>query len=82
MNVKKIVIASGVLGLVSSTLVACSPASQNDTAIEGQGNQNSELRSVAVTVGDLGNPFFVLMGRGAEAEAKKIGGENVKFTVV
>lgn len=82
MNVKKIAIASGVLGLVSSTLVACSPASQNDTAIEGQGNQNSALNSVAITVGDLGNPFFVLMGRGAEAEAKKLGGENVKFTVV
>ena len=60
MNVKKIAIASGVLVLVSSTLVACSPASQNDTAIEGQGNQNSELRSVAITVGDLGTPSLSL----------------------
>lgn len=35
-----------------------------------------------MTVGDLGNPFFVLMGRGAEAEAKKIGGNDVRVTVV
>lgn len=84
MNVKNIAIAAGVLGLVSGTLGACSPTSQNNrAALEGnQGNQNSELRSVAVTVGDLSNPFFVLMGRGAEAEAKKIGGENVRTTVV
>lgn len=80
---KRVAIAASVLGLVSGTLVACSPASQNDrAALEGnQGNQNTKLRSVAVTVGDLSNPFFVLMGRGAEAEAKKIGG-NVRTTVV
>ncbi len=41
-----------------------------------------KLRSVSVTVGDLSNPFFVVMGQGAEQEAKKIGGENVKFTIV
>lgn len=69
---KKIAIASGVLGLVSSTLVACSPAFQNDTAIEGnQGNQNSELNLLAVIVGDLGNPFFVLMGRERRQKQKK-----------
>lgn len=80
---KKIAIAAGVLGLVGGTLVACSPAQNNRAAIEGnQGNRNSELRSVSVTVGDLSNPFFVLMGRGAEVEAKKLGGENVRTTVV
>ena len=38
-----------------------------------------ELKSVAVTVGDLGNPFFVQIARGAEAKAKEVN-PNVKFT--
>ena len=38
-----------------------------------------ELKSVAVTVGDLGNPFFVQIARGAEAKAKEIN-PKVKFT--
>lgn len=77
-------IATSVLACVSSTLVACSPAAQtNRVALEvDESNQNTKLKSVAVTVGDLSNPFFVLMGRGAEAEAKKIGGETVRTTVV
>jgi ribose transport system substrate-binding protein len=73
--------AVGVLGLISSTLVACSPATQT-TGSAPEGNQTSKLKSVALTVGDLSNPFFVLMGRGAEAEAKRIGGDNVRTTVV
>jgi ribose transport system substrate-binding protein len=38
-----------------------------------------KLNSVAVTVGDLGNPFFVQIAHGAEAAAKKIN-PSVKFT--
>jgi ribose transport system substrate-binding protein len=38
-----------------------------------------KLNAVAVTVGDLGNPFFVQIAHGAEAEAKKIN-PSVKFT--
>jgi ribose transport system substrate-binding protein len=38
-----------------------------------------KLNGVAVTVGDLGNPFFVQIAHGAEAEAKKIN-PSVKFT--
>ena len=37
-----------------------------------------ELKSVAVTVGDLGNPFFVQIAHGAEAKAKEIN-PKVKF---
>src|ERR1700761_8466200 len=37
-----------------------------------------KLNVVAVTVGDLGNPFFVQIARGAEAAAKKIN-PGVKF---
>jgi ribose transport system substrate-binding protein len=38
-----------------------------------------KLNAVAVTVGDLGNPFFVQIAHGAEAQAKKIN-PSVKFT--
>jgi ribose transport system substrate-binding protein len=38
-----------------------------------------KLNGVAVTVGDLGNPFFVQIAHGAEASAKKIN-PGVKFT--
>jgi ribose transport system substrate-binding protein len=69
-------VAAGVVGFASSLLIACSPTPQN------QGNANTKLKSVAVTVGDLSNPFFVLMGRGAELEAKKLGGAGVRTTVV
>ncbi|MBD2124440.1 ABC transporter substrate-binding protein [Trichocoleus sp. FACHB-262] len=87
MNVKRVAIAAGALSLASSALVACSPAAPNNRlAVEGnQGNPSKEavkLKSVAVTVGDLSNPFFVLMGRGAEEEAKRIGGEDVRVTLV
>ena len=37
-----------------------------------------KLDVVAVTVGDLGNPFFVQIAHGAQAAAKKIN-PNVKF---
>lgn len=40
------------------------------------------LRSVGLTVGDLGNPFFVQIARGAEARAKELGGPGVKFSAV
>jgi len=40
------------------------------------------LRSVGLAVGDLGNPFFVQVARGAEAKARELGGAGVKFTAV
>jgi ribose transport system substrate-binding protein len=45
------------------------------------GAADKPLRSVGVTVGDLANPFFVAIGKGAEGEAKKIN-PNVKVTLV
>ncbi|MDQ2693778.1 MAG: ABC transporter substrate-binding protein [Pseudomonadota bacterium] len=44
--------------------------------------QDKELKSVGVTLGNLGNPFFVTMAKGAEQKAKEIGGDGVKVTVV
>jgi ribose transport system substrate-binding protein len=42
---------------------------------------DKQLKSVAVTVGDLGNPFFVQVAHGAEAKAKGIN-PDVKFTAL
>jgi len=81
MNVKRVAIAISLAGLVSSALVACTdqpPGSQSNTQEGG----STELTSVGVTVGDLGNPFFVQVGEGAEAGAKQIGGDDVETTVV
>ncbi|MBD2355649.1 ABC transporter substrate-binding protein [Tolypothrix sp. FACHB-123] len=58
---------------------------KNVTDISTQTNKsdrNPKLRSVGVTLGDLSNPFFVVMAQGAEKEAKNIGGSDVKVTVV
>ncbi len=74
-------IAAGMVGLAGSVFVACTPNAQTSRN-SSQDTQRGELKSIAVTVGDLSNPFFVLMGRGAEAEAKKIGGDRVRATVV
>ncbi len=43
--------------------------------------QSKKLNSVAVTVGDLGNPFFVQIAHGAEAKAKQIN-PQVKFNAL
>ncbi len=43
--------------------------------------QSRKLNSVAVTVGDLGNPFFVQVAHGAEEKAKEIN-KDVKFTAL
>ncbi|ENK3488587.1 ABC transporter substrate-binding protein [Escherichia coli] len=44
--------------------------------------QAKELKSIGVTVGDLANPFFVQITKGAELEARKLAGDNVKVTLV
>ncbi|MDO8543876.1 MAG: ABC transporter substrate-binding protein [Opitutaceae bacterium] len=40
------------------------------------------LKSVGLTVGDLGNPFFVQVAKGAEAKARELGGAGVKFSAL
>lgn len=86
---KRIAIATSILAFLGGTLVGCTNADQNNTSQNipratqvKDTNQNVKLRSVGVTVGDLSNPFFVVMGEGAEAEAKKIGGNDIKVTTV
>jgi ribose transport system substrate-binding protein len=85
--VNNIAIAAGILCLVGGTLFGCTNTANNSQAINAsmqskQEKGNAELQSVGVTVGDLSNPFFVVMAQGAEEAAKKIGGDNVRVTVV
>ncbi|MEH2165624.1 MAG: ABC transporter substrate-binding protein [Nostoc sp.] len=91
MNVKKIAIAASILGLLSSTVIGCTNNSQNgNTATNSDTNTSAaskgvtgdaKLRAVGFTVGDLSNPFFVVMGQAVEAAAKKFGGNDVKVIV-
>ena len=83
-------IIASILGLVSGTLVSCTNNSQNgnnaanviNTSAKSKAvTGNRKLRSVAFTVGDLSNPFFVFMGQAVETEAKRIGGNDVKVIV-
>ncbi len=76
---KQVAIAFGLFSLVSSTLASCAAPPQNT---QSSNNRDTKLSSVAVTVRDLGNPFFVQIGKGAEAEAKKLGGGDVRTTLV
>ncbi|HBB31926.1 MAG TPA: transcriptional regulator [Cyanobacteria bacterium UBA8803] len=76
---KRVAIAFGLFSLVSSTLASCTGPPEN---AQSGNQQNTDLSSVAVTVRDLGNPFFVQIGEGAEAAAKKLGGEDTKTTLV
>jgi ribose transport system substrate-binding protein len=78
-EVKTVAIALGLFSLVSSVLASCTGPPQNTQSSK---NRDSKLSSVAVTVRDLGNPFFVQIGKGAEAAAKRLGGKNVRTTLV
>jgi ribose transport system substrate-binding protein len=40
------------------------------------------IKAIGITVGDLANPFFVAIGKGAEDTAKKISGPDVRVTTV
>jgi ribose transport system substrate-binding protein len=83
MNANKIAIATSLLCLVGGTLFGCTNASSDGDATNvSMRKEDAKLNSVGVTVGDLSNPFFVVMAEGAEQEAKKIGGDNVRVTTV
>lgn len=44
--------------------------------------QSQELDGVGLTLGNMGNPFFVQVARGAEAKAKELAGDGVQVTAV
>ncbi|MCL1474694.1 ABC transporter substrate-binding protein [Argonema antarcticum] len=76
---KRVAIAFGLFSLVSSALASCAAPPQNT---QSSNKRETKVSSVAVTVRDLGNPFFVQVGKGAQAEAKKLGGKDVRTIVV
>ncbi len=39
------------------------------------------LKAVGVSMGNMGNPFFVTLAKGAEEKARELGGDKVKVTV-
>ena len=43
--------------------------------------QEKQLKSIGITLGSMGNPFFVALAKGAEAKAKQIN-PNVKVTAL
>lgn len=57
--------------LVISVMLAAAPFAQA-----------KELTSIGVTVGDLANPFFVQIAKGAELKAKELAGDKVNVTSV
>lgn len=57
-------------------LAACSVLALGIAAAEAK-----DLKSIGISVGSLGNPFFVTIGNGAEAKAKQIN-SAVKVTTV
>lgn len=58
------------------------PATLLALACSGTAFAEKELKAVGVTLGNLGNPFFVTMAKGAEEKAKELGGPDVKVTAV
>ncbi|MCB1795925.1 MAG: ABC transporter, partial [Candidatus Competibacteraceae bacterium] len=63
---KKTLISTAVLALISSSAAFAADA---------------PLKAVGVTLGSLGNPFFVTLAKGAQEKAKELGGDKVKVTV-
>ena len=63
---KKTLISTAVLALLGSSTAFAADA---------------PLKAVGVTLGSLGNPFFVTLAKGAQEKAKEIGGDKVKVTV-
>lgn len=91
MKMKRIGLIVGILGFA---VVSCTNGAQNDNTATNTTNtatntsaetkiatENKKLRAVGFTVGDLSNPFFVVMGQAVEAEAKRIGGKDVTVIV-
>ena len=61
--------------LISATILAALTCSAATLAAD------QPLKAVGVSMGNMGNPFFVTLAKGAEEKAKELGGDKVKITV-
>ncbi|AVH62241.1 transcriptional regulator [Nostoc sp. 'Peltigera membranacea cyanobiont' 213] len=89
---KRILLIVGILGF---TVVSCTNSTPNDnsatntgtntatnTSLETKENSpNRKLQTIGVALGDLGNPFYNAVQKGAEIEAKRIG-DNIRVNAV
>lgn len=70
---KRALLAGAAALLATTVAVAGTAAAQTATPpAASQGGEQRPLRSVGVTVGSLGNPFFVAIGRGVGDAARQI----------
>ncbi|MBP2167296.1 ribose transport system substrate-binding protein [Erwinia toletana] len=60
-----------ITGLLTATMLVAAPLAQA-----------KPLKTIGVTVGDLANPFFVQIAKGAEMKARELAGDNVNVTLV
>lgn len=61
--------------LISATVLATLTCSTATLAAD------QPLKAVGVSMGNMGNPFFVTLAKGAEEKAKELGGDKVKVTI-
>ena len=59
--------------MIKNTSLLAATAALALTAFVAAPASAAELKSIGVTVGSLGNPFFVQVVKGAEARAKELG---------
>src|SRR5471030_2384431 len=57
--------------LLTATMITLAPLAQA-----------KQLKAIGVTVGDLANPFFVQITKGAEMKARELAGDKVNVTLV
>ncbi len=95
MSMKKLWLIASILGLVGTTIVGCNDTQNGNigtnnntnrvinTSLENQAsNSNGKLQTIGVVLNDLGNPFYVAVQNGAQKQAKKIGGGNIRVNAV
>ncbi|MEH1941514.1 MAG: ABC transporter substrate-binding protein [Nostoc sp.] len=82
-----------ILGILGFAVVGCTNGTQNGNTATNTGTNtatnaslesqvpNRKLQTIGVALGDLGNPFYNAVQKGAETEAKKIGG-NIRVNAV
>lgn len=77
---KKLCLLASILGVVGTAIAGCNDTPKANTSSNESTNtaintslENKGLQTIGVTLGDLGNPFYVALQKGAEEQAKKIG---------
>ncbi|MFW9265551.1 substrate-binding domain-containing protein, partial [Nostoc sp. CALU 546] len=82
-----------IVGILGFAVVGCTNGAQNgntatnttntatNISAENVATPNRKLQTIGVALGDLGNPFYNAVQKGAETEAQKLGG-NIRVNAV